>query len=143
MIKAVLDTNVLASGFANPGAPPGRLLVAWLTGIFELVIADGILIELERTFHKPYFWRRLGQERISANLELLRRRATLTPITTVVRGVATHPGDDVVLAAAVSAGADYLVTGDGPFRQQVGTYQGVTLISPREFMELLERAAST
>jgi len=52
-------------------------------------------------------------------------------------GVATHPGDDQVLATAVSAQAEYLVTGDKNW-QQVATYQGVRVISPRAFLDLLE-----
>jgi predicted nucleic acid-binding protein len=43
-----------------------------------------------------------------------------------VRGVATHPEDDVVLATGVSAGADFLVTGDRKLLQ-LGTYRGVRI----------------
>lgn len=140
MPRVLLDTNVLASAFANPGAPPATLLAAWLAGAFELVVSGHILNELERTLRKPYFLSRLGETQVQANLELLRRRATPAASTGRIRGVATHPADDRVLDTAVSASVDYLVTGDGAFRTQVGEYQGVKLVSPREFLELLSRA---
>ena len=52
-------------------------------------------------------------------------------------GVATHPEDDQILATAVSAQAEYLVTGDKKL-QQLGAYQGVRVFAPRAFLDLLE-----
>jgi len=56
----------------------------------------------------------------------------------IVSGIATHPEDDLVLATALSAGADYLVTGDRRFRTRVPHYQGITLISPAEFLAIIQ-----
>ena len=63
MIKAVLDTNVLAAGFTHPGSPSAQLLLAWLAGLYDLVVSEEILGELDRTLHKPYFLSRLGEAR--------------------------------------------------------------------------------
>lgn len=68
---------------------------------------------------------------------LLEQEAVLTPITRQVQGVATHPEDDLILAAAVSARADYLVTGDDQL-QKLGGFEGVKIVSPREFLRLLD-----
>lgn len=138
MIAAVLDTNVLASGFTIRGGVPDRLLRAWLTDQFELVVSEPILTELERTFQKRYFRARLTAAQIARNLALLRRRASLVPVTAVVQGVATQPEDDVILATAVSFQANYLVTGDKKL-QGLGTYQGVSIVSPRAFWDILTR----
>lgn len=54
-----------------------------------------------------------------------------------VSGLASHPADDLVLDTAVSAGATYVVTGDGPLLR-LGVVQGVTIVSPRHFLEILE-----
>lgn len=72
-------------------------------------------------------------------MRLLRRTAVQTPITVEVRGVATHPEDDLILATALSAGAQYLATGDLKV-QRLGTYQGVRLLSPRALVEELENS---
>jgi predicted nucleic acid-binding protein len=74
-------------------------------------------------------------------MSLLRSETTVTPITTPVHGIATHPEDDVILATAVSAKADYLVTGDSKL-QQVGTYQEVAILSPRRFLATLKHDVS-
>jgi predicted nucleic acid-binding protein len=60
-------------------------------------------------------------------------------MSTVVSGVAAHPEDDLVLATAVGANADYLVTG---VKQLLETsfYEGTTILSPREFLTILEHS---
>jgi len=56
--------------------------------------------------------------------------------------VVTHPEDDLTLATAVSAKADYLVTGDQPMLRKVGnTYQGVNLITPIAFLAMLYQSS--
>ena len=74
---------------------------------------------------------------IARYLAFVAQQSTFYPITVTVAGVATHPEDDLVLATALSAGADYLVTGDRRFRARVPHYQGVTLVSPAEFLAII------
>jgi predicted nucleic acid-binding protein len=76
--------------------------------------------------------------RIDAASALLQREARLVTVSAIVRGVATHPADDVVLATALSAGVDYLVTGDREL-QKLGSFGGVTILSPRDFLSLLKQ----
>ncbi len=140
MIRAVVDTNVLASGFVrtNPQAAPVQVVDAWREQHFELISSNHIRSELERTLHSPYFARRLSQEQVAQDLALLDEEAMMTAITVAVSGVATHPEDDLILAAALSAEADYLVTGDTKL-QALGSYQGVKIVSPREFIQILDQ----
>ncbi len=137
MIRAVVDANVLASGSLTALTPPGQILDLWEAGQFELIVSEHLLDEVDHTLDKPYFLSRLPPEQSARFRSLLRRSATFTPITVQVSGVATQPEDDLVLATAVSAQAEYLVTGDGPFRRRVPSYQGIRLVSPREFLEIL------
>ena len=136
MITAVLDANVLASGSVNATGPSGQALDAWRARRVGLVVSEHILAELARTHQKPYFRARLSPEQIQTFQSLLRIEATITPITAQVHGVATHPEDDVDLATAVSATADYLVTGDKKL-QDLGTHEGITIVSPRAFLTVL------
>ena len=48
--------------------------------------------------------------------------------------------DDLVLATAISGRATYLVTGDRVFRQ-VDEYRGVSFLTPREFLSIIEPPA--
>ena len=139
MITAVLDTNVLASGFvrSNPAAAPVQLIDAWRANVYQLVVSEYILTELARTFDEPYFRRRLTSEQMANDLQLLRRQAVITLMNAHVSGVATHPEDDPLLATAISAKAQYLVTGDDKLRE-LRAYRGVTIASPREFLDTLQ-----
>ncbi len=140
MIRAVLDTNVLASGFvgfASAERAPSRLLRLWREDRFALVVSAEIVAELLKTFASPYFRRQLTQAQIEAARLLLEEEATATSLSALVSGVATHPEDDLVLAAAVSAQVDYLVTGDRQLLR-LGSFRGVRLLSPREFLDVLE-----
>jgi putative PIN family toxin of toxin-antitoxin system len=140
VIPAVLDTNVLASGFLNPEPTPGQLLAAWREGLYTLVISEHILTELARTFRRPYFSRRLSPAQQAANITLLRQQATLTELTVSVTGIATHPEDDLILATALSGRAEYLVSGDAPLRQRLGaSYQAVRIVTPQEFLDILRK----
>ncbi|MBI2953483.1 MAG: putative toxin-antitoxin system toxin component, PIN family [Chloroflexi bacterium] len=136
MITAVIDTNVLASGFVRPEPAPGQLLLAWRERLYTLVVSEHILAELARTFEAPYFQTRFSEAQRINNVALIRDEAIFTSITVNIAGVATHPEDDLVLATAVSANADYLVTGDTQL-QKLRTYQGVSIVSPRQFLETL------
>jgi uncharacterized protein len=51
--------------------------------------------------------------------------------------VPLDPKDDVVVATAVRAGADYLVTGDRRHLLVLGEYQGIRIATPRQFLDLL------
>ncbi len=139
MTAACGDTNLLASGivgFRRRESTPGELLRRWRGGEYELVTSEPILAELLRTLALPYFALRINPLDVAELLPLLTQAAV--PITVTVTGVATHPEDDLVLATAVSAHAGYLVTGDQPFRRRVRSYQDVRLLSPREFLTVLE-----
>jgi predicted nucleic acid-binding protein len=114
---------------------------AWRSGQFKVIVSVPIVEELERTLQKPYFHRSLTDTQSSRFLKLLRQRATVSPITASVRGIAPRPEDDVILATAASAKVGYLVTGDRKL-QQVGTYQGVSILSPRRFLETLKHDVS-
>lgn len=138
----VLDANTLVPMALAPatGVLAG-ILAAWRRGLFIVVISDYLLAEVQRTLGNRYFSRRLSSRDVQTYLAFIRAAAQLRPITVTVAGVATHPEDDLVLATALSAKAEYLVTGDIRFRNRVPRYQGVRLVSPAEFLTILATAA--
>ena len=62
--------------------------------------------------------------------------ARVVPATETVSGICRDPDDDMFLTAALSGGASYIISGDRDL-QVLGEYQGVKVLSPREFAELL------
>ena len=56
-----------------------------------------------------------------------------------LRAVPDDPKDDMVVATAVAAKADYLVTGDRRHLLPIGSYEGIQIVTPRQFLDLLHR----
>lgn len=137
MIRAVLDANTIVSGMARfdvGSSPPVLILREWMSGRVTLLISDWLLDEVTRTLAKPYFQSQVAVDVYDLITELLRTTAIRVPIGTPRIGIASHPEDDFVLATAVSAQADYLVTGDKQLRR-LGQLENVVIVSPRDFFD--------
>jgi putative PIN family toxin of toxin-antitoxin system len=139
-MRVVLDANVLLSGIVGarqPESAPGAVLRAWRMGRYELITTGHLRAEVERNLtRKPYFTARLTRSDIAIAVGFLTADATEIVPTILVSGVAAHPEDDLVLAAAVSGGAEYLVTGDHQLLA-IGRYEGVEIVTPRAFLTKL------
>ena len=136
MIRATLDANVLASGAIAADSAIAQVMEAWLTGQFLVVLSPYILGELERALRKPYFARCLSREAIADYTAAVLHHAVMVSLTESAPRVASHREDDRVLATAATAAVDYLVTGDKGL-QVLGQYQGVAIVSPRDFLRVL------
>jgi putative PIN family toxin of toxin-antitoxin system len=140
VISAVLDTNVLVSGFVGfsiADSTQGEIMRRWRAGAFELALSGAIIEEFAAVIERPYFARRLSADLRASDVALLAEEARIVVVTARVSGVAPDPDDDIVLATAASARADYLVTGDRALEAVVRI--GDTLIvRPRAFLDALE-----
>jgi putative PIN family toxin of toxin-antitoxin system len=142
MIRATLDTNVLASGvITSEQTINGQVIQAWRENKYSLILSEAILTELSRTLSQPYFSARLTAAQIEATVNLFRSEATIVPSIVTVAGVATHPEDDLILATALSGRAHYLVTRDEKLQEKVQEYKGVSIISPLVFLQRLREDA--
>jgi len=135
----VLDTNTIVSGTINPDGAPGQVLAAGREERFVWVISSVIIAEVFTALNRDRIRNvfRLIADDIQQHAAALERETVHTAITHEVHGVATHPEVDLILATAVSAAADYLVTGDKQL-QALGSYGGVLILSPRAFLDVLE-----
>lgn len=70
-------------------------------------------------------------------IRLLLTQAEMVPDTEPERVVLNDPRDDPILAAAVAAKADYLVTGDRAHLLPIGEYAGIRIVSPSAFLQIL------
>jgi putative PIN family toxin of toxin-antitoxin system len=140
MMRVILDTNVIVSGLAaydSVAVPPARILRAWVNDAFVVMSSEPMRAEVERTLNKPYFLDRVPTHMRRAIEAALGAESTTVALAVHVSGVATHPEDDLVLATAASARADYLVTGDRQLLR-LGSFKGVSIISPADFARVLD-----
>jgi putative PIN family toxin of toxin-antitoxin system len=139
LIQVVLDANVLVSGLISGKGPPGQILDAWLAGKFQLFISPQILEEMRRVLRYPRIINRLTMEQATGLLDKLVTDAKLVNGTLKLDILTRDPSDNIYLACAVEAKADYLVTGNSEHFEEAGRiYMGVNIITPRSFLETLE-----
>ena len=131
-MKAVFDTNVLIAAFLTEGIC-AKLLVRARRRDFDLILCDGILQEFERVLKKKFAAspHETSEALIilsEAALEILGRTDSITPIC-------RDSDDDLILACARDAAADYVVTGDEDLLV-LKNYEGISIVNPREFEKL-------
>lgn len=136
-MRLVLDTNTVASGLLWDGNP-ARLIDLARTDEVELFTSRILLAELARILRRAKFMKAIGVTGLSAD-ELVLGYADLAPLVTPVPippTILRDPDDDHVLACAIGAGADMIVSGDGHLLE-VKTYQGIPIFSATEALSIL------
>ncbi|MBI5428458.1 MAG: putative toxin-antitoxin system toxin component, PIN family [Nitrospinae bacterium] len=133
-MRVFFDTNVLVSAFtASQGTCFKVFEITHLS--HTVVIGEFVLAELERILIKKS---RIAAEDIKELLEELRRKEVVPiPQNPSVIPVC-DPDDAYVLASALEARADILVTGDKDLLE-IGDKAGIKIVDPRTFLEMLER----
>jgi putative PIN family toxin of toxin-antitoxin system len=134
MASAVFDTTVLVSAFLRPqpGGPSFDLLRLAHEGAFELYLSNDILEETARVLLQSARIRRRYAYPDDAVVEYCRALTGLAIVVTKVPTirVVRDPNDDMILAAALAAKAEYLVTRDDDLRS-LGTHKKITILAPK------------
>jgi uncharacterized protein len=128
-VKAVFDTNVLIAAFLTEGIC-AKLTIRARRQDFDLILCDGIVDEFKRVLRKKFA---ASPHETSEALMILSEAAeeihgTIELITPICR----DSDDDLILACARDAVADYVVTGDEDLLI-LKNYEGISIVTPREF----------
>lgn len=138
-MRLVLDTNVAASGLLWGGVP-GQFLDAAQTGELELFTSTRLLAELAGILTRAKFAKSLAATGLPREELVLGYAALATVVTPVVipPAIAADPSDDHVLACAVAARADFIVSGDKHLHSLGGQYNGILIVTPAEMVKIIE-----
>lgn len=139
MLRAVIDSTVLVSAFLGPGGVSDAVLGQADAGRFLLYLAEEILAESQRIL--------LDTERIRSYYHYcdnnvyrfigeLHNHASLIGSLPPLSGIVRDPNDDMIIACASAAFADYIVTRDKDLLS-LRTYDSITMVTPEVFMETL------
>ena len=140
MPRAVLDSSVLVSAFLTPHGSVVRVLREPARSRYELCLSEVILTETAEVLLSKSTLRRYAayaDDDVRDYIRWLITQAEIVADPPALRVVPKDPKDDPIIAAAVAAKADYLVTGDRAHLLPIGEYQGIRIISPRAFLEIL------
>ena len=125
-MRAVFDTNVLVAAFVAEGTC-SKLLMRGRKKQFHLIVCPVILQEFNRVLIKKFSATR-NEARSSLRIVLEAVQSVVHPSQSVCR----DPDDDVILACALEAKADYLVTGDADLLE-LKIFEGIRILTPRDF----------
>lgn len=139
-VRAVIDTNVLVSGLFAESGSIAELMALWIEGRFELVTSEEILAELYRVLHKPTIQEHFkpSEDDVTEYLNVLREEAFITPGRYQIDRIKKDPTDNVFLACALEANADFIVSGDKHLRD-LKQYQNIKIIDVKGFVERIRK----
>jgi putative PIN family toxin of toxin-antitoxin system len=132
-MKAVFDTNVLVAAFVTEGVC-AKLLGRARRKQLNLVISPFILKEFENVLLKKFS---ASKEQIRTAAKLISEAAQTVSHVSMVSGICRDPDDDQILSCALSAEADYLVTGDSDLLE-LKEFHGIRILTPGAFELLFE-----
>lgn len=132
-MRIVFDTNVLFAAFVAHGVCAGLYEECLQGG--RIVVSQVILEELRVELHtKAKLSRAEADEVIAA----VAADAEVVAVPPLPKPVSRDPDDDWILAAALAAKADALVTGDKDLLV-LGRLEGIPILSPRACLAFLRR----
>ncbi|MGH7777164.1 MAG: putative toxin-antitoxin system toxin component, PIN family [Candidatus Dormibacterales bacterium] len=138
-LRVAVDTNVLVSALIADG-PPSRVVEEAIDGRVVLLVPEPVLAELERVLADKLGF--AGRRAREARLRFAALSGPCPAAPEPIERVSGDSDDDLVLASAIAAGADVLVTGDRKHLLPLGSHRGVRLLSPQELLADLRRSGT-
>jgi putative PIN family toxin of toxin-antitoxin system len=141
LVRLVLDTNTVVSGLLWDNAP-SRLLDAALEGRIALFTSHALLFELADVLPRAKFVKRVAASQLTIE-QLITRYAvlahTIEPV--LISPVSIDPDDDHVLACALGANVDLIVSGDADLLN-LKQHQSIPIIKAAEALTRIEQEKS-
>lgn len=140
--RVILDANVLLSHLLsrdNQSGTINRVLRAAFEGQFTVVLPEALIVELSNTIStKPYFVERIGAAILDEFFADLTSFAEIPAPIESVKRIVRDPHDDYLIACAIASGVDAIVTGDKDLLVLDGEPGELRIVTPVDFLELLE-----
>jgi len=140
MLKVVLDNDVLISALLNPHGTPAKILNHALKNRIRLSTSASIIEEQERILSYPKLVKRhgLAKEELEEFLAGLLITTSLIEKETTIKVLKESPRGNTYLSCALNGRADFIISGDEHLLN-LGEYQGIQIISPARFLDIMER----
>jgi putative toxin-antitoxin system toxin component, PIN family len=123
---------VLVSAFIAAG-PPSRIVEEAIDGHLELVLPEPVMEELERILVEKLAFDSERWREVEVLLGDLAVESVAVP-EGPVEPVTSDPDDNVILACAVQADVEVLVSGDHKHLLPLGTHRGVRILTPQALL---------
>jgi uncharacterized protein len=137
-MKLLLDTNVLVSAFLWQGVP-GRLIELAIEQEIQLVTNRVLLDELTDVLPRKKLAKKVAATGLTPTQIVLnyRRLAQLVTTRKLSQAVSRDADDDHVIACAIAAQADLIVSGDEHLLS-LKIHQNIPILTPAEALRRIE-----
>ena len=142
-LGVVLDSVVAVSAFLTEGLTAD--LVSQCQENVNLYTAAEILQEIRYVLlEKPHIRNRYtySSEKVETFIDYLKDISIIVAQLPEIRVIERDPKDDMIIACAVAASADYIISRDRDLLD-LGNYQQIRIASPKEFMQILRSEMGT
>jgi len=139
MIRVVLDTNVLVSAHLTRNSKAEKILSLAEAGIIEIYLSPHIFRELEITLLSPKLMKihKDTPEQVHHSIKLLKEFVKISSGLIEVDAVKADPDDNKIVACAVEAHADFIISGDHHLTD-LQKHKNIRIVNPDTFLQLLE-----
>ena len=139
-LRAVVDTNLFISGLFGKDTLSATLQNLWINRDFELATSIEILREVSRVLQYPRIKERFHprDEAIRRFFRLVFRKAIFTKELYSVDRITDDPSDNMILACAMEAKADFIVSRD-PHLRNLKQFHGIKIIDAKEFVARVKK----
>nr|BAL59584.1 hypothetical conserved protein [Candidatus Acetothermum autotrophicum] len=134
MLRVVLDSNIWVATILKPHGYYARV-IKQIAPHVDLFTAEEILAEVREASLRPEKMRKynLTKSAVTQGIASIRAFAHVVSRLPRLKVITEDPDDDVILACAVRAKADYLITYD-PHLLKLKEYQGIKILKPSELL---------
>jgi len=131
--KVVLDTNILVSALLFKGEL-AAIVDLWKKGKIIPVLSKETFAEFKAVLEYPKFSLTVQEIKVIVEEEMLPYFEVIE-VADNIRGICRDADDDKFIACAVSASADFIVTGDRDLLDMV-KYKSIRIVSASVFLKM-------
>jgi putative PIN family toxin of toxin-antitoxin system len=131
-MKVVIDTNVVVSANLSDEGLPAAVLDLAASKTILMFVSPAILAEYEAVLRRPHL--SLSPAAVASSLAVVRNISRLVKPTRRLAAAADET-DNRFVECAISAGADYIITGNA--RHFPERFESIRIVTPREFLDLV------
>ena len=131
-MRVVIDTNIMVSAYL--GGMLKKLIVAWKSGKFTLVVSDAVADEYREVLKRPKF--KIEHTELDDFFALLLDRAEFVIPIETIDVIAEDPSDNKFIEAAIAGKAKLIISGDSHLLE-LKSFHDISIITSREFMAWL------
>ncbi len=129
---AVHDSSEWVSAFGFPASVPDRTIDLARSYEVRSLVSDALIDQVERALLGPRF--RRSPAVVRSAIEEMQRVSEIVVPTVRLAVITDKESDNRVLECVVEGRADVIVTGDRKHLLKLGSYAGIPIIAPADFL---------